>query len=60
MGDLKIEVTDATGRLVQETSISKDAAFLKSTIDLSNEDSGMYFLKYYSGEFTILERLIVE
>jgi hypothetical protein len=60
IGELIIEVTDAAGRLVEKNSISKDAAFLKSTINLINNESGMYFLKLYCPEFTIVDRLIVE
>jgi hypothetical protein len=60
IGDLNLEVTDAAGRLIEKMVISKDAAFLKSAIDLSQNDSGVYFLKLYSSAFSILERLVIE
>lgn len=60
IGDLNLEVTDAAGRLIEKTVISKDAEFLKSAIDLTQNDAGIYFLKLYSSEFSILERLVIE
>ncbi len=60
IGDLNLEVTDAAGRLIEKMIVSKDAEFLKSAIDLTQHDSGMYFLKLYSSAFSISERLVVE
>jgi hypothetical protein len=60
IGDLNLEVTDAAGRLVEKMVISKDAEFLKSAIDLTQNESGLYFLRLYSSAFSILERLVVE
>lgn len=58
IGDVHVDVYDQSGRLVFNEMLQKGEEFLKSGIDLSEKNKGMYIVKIYSDTFHVTERIL--
>lgn len=58
IGDVHVDVYDQSGRLVFNEMLQKGEEFLKSGIDLSEKNKGMYIVKIYNDTFHVTERIL--
>lgn len=58
IGDVHVDVYDQSGRLVYNELLQKGEEFLKSGIDLSEKNKGMYIVKIYNDTFHVTERIL--
>jgi hypothetical protein len=57
---LQLNILDISGRLVQTDNISFDQNSFRKTIDVSNLQSGVYFVQVQSGKEKITKKLIIQ
>jgi hypothetical protein len=58
IGEVNVDVYDQSGRLVSNERLVKGEEFLKSGINLSERNKGMYILKIYNDTFHVTERIL--
>ena len=58
--DLSLQVTDATGRIVEQQTIGRNAGFLRTQLNLEDAASGVYFLRVASSDFNFTHRITVQ
>jgi hypothetical protein len=58
--DVTIEITDIMGKTINKFTKDCDNALCEETIDLSNLDNGIYFLKITNGENHIMKKLLIQ
>lgn len=58
VGEVYVNVYDQSGRIVFTETIQKGEEFLKSSIDLSEKNKGIYVVKIHNDTFNITERIL--
>ncbi|MBO6515325.1 MAG: T9SS type A sorting domain-containing protein, partial [Bacteroidia bacterium] len=56
-GTGKVQVIDINGKMVQDAELNFDGT---ANLDLSNVDTGIYFVKYVDGSTNIVKRLVIK
>ena len=54
--NVKIEVCDASGRIVMIKNIAKADANVVETLNFQNLKQGIYFMRFISGDKTVVKR----
>jgi hypothetical protein len=57
-GTIKMDIYDASGRVISTRNIDKTDQFMKTDIDLSNDRRGIYFVKIYNEEFQQITKIV--
>ena len=55
-----MDLYDLTGKRVGSRTLPVNDGFVRSTLDLSDLNSGMYMVNVTSGEKTYTERLVIQ
>ena len=56
----KVDIYSATGQKVFQTTLSSNQGLLNTSLDLSSLSTGIYMLKFTSGEFTSNKKIILK
>jgi hypothetical protein len=58
IGSVNVEVYDASGRIVNSMILDKTEQFIKSELDLSGNQKGVYYVKVYNENFQQTTRVV--
>ena len=59
IGSVNLEVYDASGRIVNSMVLDKTEQFIKSELDLSRNQKGVYYVKVYNENFQQTTRVVI-
>ena len=55
-----LDITNATGQVLERYQVNQSTSEFQQELDLTNAPAGLYFVRIYSKEGTLVRRLIVE